>query len=175
MEFNNLKKFLANVGDKIVKDARDNLSAGDHHYTGRLSKSVKASVVETGGRISLRIRGLKYGMALDQGFSGYLTKRDSDFTIKASKAKQSYIKGNTLYTPWQDIQRWVKAKGIGGKKWKSAAYLINRSLKMYGSKPTYWLQRAKNKNIKSKSYRQGLKEAVMMDIKQHYRNLKYTR
>ena len=175
MEFNNLKEYLAKIGTKIVADAKQNLAAQDHDYTGRLKRSIKYKVVEKGKMISLNVRGLKYGLVLDQGFSGYLTKRDTDYTIKASRASRSYIRGNTVYTPWQDIQKWVKAKGIGGKDWKSAAYLINRHIKLHGRRPSKWLEKAKNKNIRTKTYRQGVRNAVMQDIKEHYRTMKYLR
>lgn len=175
MEFNNIKKYLNTVGKKTVEDAKKSLSRRDHISTGRLRDSVKYKIVESKGLLNLKITSLKYGLVLDKGFSGYETKRDTPFTIKASNSVTGYIRGNTVYTPWQDIQSWVKSKGIGGQKWKSAAYLINRKLKLHGLKPTRWLEKVKNKNLASKRYRKAINNALMKDIQAHYKKNKYLR
>ena len=171
MNYTHLNKYLKTLGKKIQEEVKKNVPES----TGKLRSSIKSKVEFKKGIISVKIDGLKYGLVLDKGYSGYLNKRDTPYTIKASKAAKTYIRGNTVYTPWTSIRDWVKREGIGGKDWKSAAYLINRKLKLQGKSATNWISKASKKALKTQTYRKNIATALLADVKDHFKNKRYIR
>lgn len=170
MELKNLRSHLSTIGEKVIKDARANLSA--HTDTGRLSRETKYKLVTKGKGLALTIEMPKYGDVLDKGASGSLLKRDNTpYTIRPAATRAAErITGTQVYTNWKSISAWVDRKGIifPNRSKSSTSFLINRALKRDGYPPTLWLTKAKKKNkIGTKTYRKGMLKAFKEDIKAH--------
>lgn len=175
MKLKNVKKYLLKQGKNIVSDAKANLA--EHTDTGNLASKIVYRVDTTDeDNPKLVIEMPRYGDVLDKGVIGFISgpAGASKYKYKGTKVNRVYANGN-VHANWKRISEWVERKGIQfpGISQKSTAFLINRKLKLYGSSPTKWLTKAKNKNhFGKRAKRTELAIAFKDDIKEYRLKMK---
>jgi hypothetical protein len=136
----NIKEALEEFGEAYIIELTKQLVAADKKVTGNLINSLDYKVIETVNGIMLRISADAYLDVVDKG------RRPGKFP------------------PVKSIERWVKTRGIKFKKSTDAqtAFVIARSIKDKGIKPTKVLDKTKQNILQSKS--KLLAKAVGLDI-----------
>ena len=141
------EKVLKAFADKVIQRAVNNLAKGDHISSGELAKNLDYEVeVYKSGSLEMEFTAPYYWKFQDKGVKGSSGKqspkgkrngRNSPFKFKGKNIK----KGVAL--------AWVKRKGIKGRdkkgrfiKDKSLAYLIGRSIALYGIPATRFFSSA---------------------------------
>ena len=152
MDFNKTKKALQDFGKNVVIAAKKNLKKKRKRRNGKsyplvnsgeLEKSVSQKVK---GSFQLEFMFADYGSYLDAGVDGTKKKYGQrKFGLKTFSYK-------TKMPPIASILKWTNKKRLrlrnketgkfmkGGQQ--SLAFLIARSIFMYGQKPSYWFTQA---------------------------------
>lgn len=152
MDFNKTKKALQDFGKNVVIAAKKNLKKKRKRRNGKsyplvnsgeLEKSVSQKVK---GSFQLEFMFADYGSYLDAGVDGTKKKYGQrKFGLKTYSYK-------TKMPPIASILKWTNKKRLrlrnketgkfmkGGQQ--SLAFLIARSIFMYGKKPSYWFSDA---------------------------------
>jgi len=152
MDFNKTKKALQDFGKNVVIAAKKNLKKKRKRRNGKsyplvnsgeLEKSVSQKVK---GSFQLEFMFADYGSYLDAGVDGTKKKYGQrKFGLKTYSYK-------TKMPPVATILKWTNKKRLrlrnketgkfmkGGQQ--SLAFLIARSIFMYGQKPSYWFTQA---------------------------------
>ena len=122
-------KELKVFGDSVVKGAKRN--AKKFSNTGDLQHSIEYELKVHKNSFSLSFYMTEYGIYKDEGVSGTKKKYNSRFSYSRSGP------------PIKVIEKWIRQKGIKGRDKKgrfirneSLAFLISRSIKRDGIKPT---------------------------------------
>jgi hypothetical protein len=166
----NLKLELQAFGKYVVQQSRTNLTKGKHNVTKELYNSISyTEPKEQNGIYSIEWIMDEYGSYIDKGVHGtkssYVTAKNSPFRYKES----SKIMGFEYYTG--TFAKWAKAKNIRlrdekGKfkkgNYKSIGYVIARSIKEKGIKPTFFFTKAFDNAFKR--FPPLLLEAMTQDI-----------
>tara|TARA_R110002074_G_scaffold2520_3_gene14687 strand:+ start:823 stop:1341 length:519 start_codon:yes stop_codon:yes gene_type:complete len=148
MKTKNVKKVFDLFGKKTVKTARGILNAQGKNASGDLSSSLGYYLNVKEGVVELRFLGAPYADLVDKGVRG------SKSSAKAPKSPYSYT---TKQPPSNVIDKWVVRKGLSGArndkgqfiKRKSLVFLIARSIKLYGVKPSNFFSDALNEGMRT--------------------------
>ena len=148
MKTKNVKKVFDLFGKKTVKTARGILNAQGKNASGDLSSSLGYYLNVKNGVVELRFLGAPYTDLVDKGVRG------SKSSAKAPKSPYSYT---TKQPPSNVIDKWVVRKGLSGArndkgqfiKRKSLVFLIARSIKLYGVKPSNFFSDALNEGMRT--------------------------
>lgn len=148
MKTKNVKKVFDLFGKKTVKTARGILNAQGKNASGDLSSSLGYYLNVKNGVVELRFLGAPYADLVDKGVRG------SKSSAKAPKSPYSYT---TKQPPSGVIDKWVVRKGLSGArnnkgqfiKRKSLVFLIARSIKLYGVKPSNFFSDALNEGMRT--------------------------
>ena len=148
MKTKNVKKVFDLFGKKTVKTARGILNAKGKNTSGDLSSSLGYYLNVKEGVVELRFLGAPYADLVDKGVRG------SKSSAKAPKSPYSYT---TKQPPSNVIDKWVVRKGLSGArndkgqfiKRKSLVFLIARSIKLYGVKPSNFFSDALNEGMRT--------------------------
>jgi hypothetical protein len=128
METKNLEKALRQFGDELVSNLVKELIQADKDVTGNLIKSIDYELVEKANTFMLNIKALDYLKYVDGG--------------RRPGAKQP---------PVSAIIPWVKRKGIKiGKTPEQTAFVIAKSIKKNGIKPTNVISKAIQTTMRTK-------------------------
>ena len=164
--------------DKVIKQSIKNLASQDHIDTGKLANKLDYRLrVFDSGALDLQFLMPEYGEFQDKGVKGSVSGR------KAYKSPYRFTGSNIKEGVVED---WLKRKGIQGRvksEWKSAnnrggqfikrkslAYIIGRSIALYGLPATRFFSNAFRSNFKqlpkdfikayAKDFRDFLKETT---------------
>ena len=148
MKTKNVKKVFDLFGKKTVKTARGILNAQGKNASGDLSSSLGYYLNVKEGVVELRFLGAPYADLVDKGVRG------SKSSAKAPKSPYSYT---TKQPPSNVIDKWVVRKGLSGArndkgqfiKRKGLVFLIARSIKLYGVKPSNFFSDALNEGMRT--------------------------
>ena len=148
MKTKNVKKVFDLFGKKTVKTARGILNAQGKNASGDLSSSLGYYLNVKEGVVELRFLGAPYADLVDKGVRG------SKSSAKAPNSPYSYT---TKQPPSNIIDKWVVRKGLSGArndkgqfiKRKSLVFLIARSIKLYGVKPSNFFSDALNEGMRT--------------------------
>jgi|TARA_R110000787_G_C13187580_1_gene422585 hypothetical protein len=154
-----LKNFQAELqalGKYVVQQSRTNLTKGKHNVSRDLYNSIKFEENSNQGIDSIKWIMDNYGEYVDQGVHGtkssYVTAKNSPFKYKES----SSLMGVEYYSGKNKqfggiFGQWAKSKNIRlrddkGKfkkgNYKSIGYVLARSIKEKGIKPTFFFTKA---------------------------------
>lgn len=138
------EKVLNLFAKKVVKDAKNELSRQGKNTSGELSKSLGYTITKNQkGGLELEFQGSNYARFVDQGMQG---KRSS---AKAPMSPYSFGSGSSSGT-WKQftasLDKWIVKKGLSGIRdekgrfvsRKSLRFLIQRSIYLYGIKPSFF-------------------------------------
>lgn len=135
----------------VVKQARSNLTRGNHKASGKLYKSLdKWSVkVSKAGSVTLVFAYEEYGDYQDKGVKGA-----ANFRRHRMKEPTPYKFTNKM-PPLKDLERWVKMKGIQFRDGKgrfqshrSTAFRVQRSIFQKGIPQTLFFTKPFRQNFK---------------------------
>lgn len=148
MKTKNVKKVFDLFGKKTVRTARGILNAQGKNTSGDLSSSLGYYLNVKEGVVELRFLGAPYADLVDKGVRG------SKSSAKAPKSPYSYT---TKQPPSNVIDKWVVRKGLSGArnnkgqfiKRKSLVFLIARSIKLYGVKPSNFFSDALSEGMRT--------------------------
>lgn len=145
-ENKNLKKEFDDLGQELVRTLVKNLINADKKATGNLIKSIDYKVVEKANNVMVQLLADDYLTNVDEG--------------RRRGAKQP---------PTSALDRWVIARGIAPRDAKgrfipreSVKFLIARSIKRNGIKPTNVIQKTINEVYAKKQ--QLIQKAAIEDI-----------
>jgi len=138
------EKVLNAFGKKVVQSARGILNAKGKNASGDLGSSLGYVVhVYPSGAIEMDFVGAGYADLVDKGVQG---------SISNAKAPRSPYKYTNKQPPSGVIDKWVVRKGLRSArdekgrfiKRKSLVFMIARSVKLYGVKPSNFFTDAFN-------------------------------
>ena len=143
----NIERYLNDLGNYVVGEAKNNLKKENKNVTGALLNSIEFKLKKEDYGFSLGFYMYEYGEVVDKGASGQRVKRK----YKDWEGKMRPTPGAGFYgkmPPVDKILGWVKKRRIKGrvdKNWKGAgnrggqfikdlnlAYLISRRIKIRG-------------------------------------------
>lgn len=138
--YKELKKFR----DRVVKQARANLTRMGKNASGKLYRSIDAEVKAMPNSIGIYFDMEKYGAFQDKGVSGVKQKYNTPFSYKS------------LMPPPSKLDKWIVQRGIAPRNngkfsgrsiksvgfAKSIQFLIARSIYYKGIKPTLFFTKA---------------------------------
>ena len=175
----NTKKLMDAFAKKVINQSIRNLAKEDKIDSGKLAQGLNYNLeVYPSGALELNFKMPKYGMFQDKGVKGSIGGKR-----KAIKSPYKFTGSNIKEGVIED---WIKRKGIQGrvkKEWKSAgnrggqfikrkslAYIIGRSIALYGLPATRFFSNAFRSNFKqlpkdfikayAKDFRDFLKETT---------------
>ena len=147
------EKVLNLFAKKVIKDAKGELSRQGKNTSGELSNSLGYKVTKnTNGSLTLDFSGVNYAKFVDQGMQG---KSNSQ---KAPFSPYRFGSGSASGT-WKQLtaslDKWIVKKGLQGIRdekgrfvsRKSLRFLIQRSIYLYGIKPSFFFTNPFNANI----------------------------
>ncbi len=138
------EKVLNLFAKKVIKDAQGELSRQGKNTSGELSQSLDYTITKNqNGGLSLEFIGSNYAKFVDQGMQG---KRSS---AKAPLSPYRFGSGSASGS-WKSftasLDKWIVKKGLAGIRdeqgrfvsRKSLRFLIQRSIYLYGVKPSFF-------------------------------------
>ena len=137
----NTKKLMDTFAKKVIKQSIRNLEKQDKIDSGKLAKSLNYNLeVYPSGALELNFQMPDYGLYQDKGVKGSQSGRKaykSPYKFKGKNIKQGVI------------ENWIKRKGIQGRDKKgrfitrkSLAFVIGRSIALYGIPATRFFSKA---------------------------------
>jgi len=155
----NLQSALTKFGNKVVVDAKANLTSRDKVASGKLLNSIEVQNIKVSKRsIELNIKFEKYGAFIDKGVSGVKKKYDTPYSY------------TNKMPPPSALDSWIVIRGIAPRNnkgqfqtRKGIQFAIARSIFNNGIKPSLFLTDAVKKNIGIIPMQ--LKEAMSLDVK----------
>tara|TARA_R100001443_G_scaffold2640_5_gene8664 strand:+ start:5876 stop:6400 length:525 start_codon:yes stop_codon:yes gene_type:complete len=137
----NTKKLMDTFAKKVIKQSIRNLEKQDKIDSGKLAKSLNYNLeVYPSGALELNFQMPDYGLYQDKGVKGSQSGRKaykSPYKFKGKNIKQGVI------------ESWIKRKGIQGRDKKgrfitrkSLAFVIGRSIALYGIPATRFFSKA---------------------------------
>tara|TARA_R110001632_G_scaffold55161_5_gene135128 strand:+ start:6102 stop:6647 length:546 start_codon:yes stop_codon:yes gene_type:complete len=137
------KKVLNLYAKKVIRDARNELSRQKKNTSGELSKSLGYVITEKNKSLNLEFVGVSYAKFVDQGMQGARS------SFKAPMSPYRFGTGSSSGS-WKQftssLDKWIVKKGLAGIRdekgrfvsRKSLRFLIQRSIYLYGIKPSYF-------------------------------------
>tara|TARA_R100000655_G_scaffold71210_2_gene109607 strand:- start:2269 stop:2829 length:561 start_codon:yes stop_codon:yes gene_type:complete len=148
----NTEKLLNLFAKKVINQSIRNLQKGDHIGEGKLAESLNYNVkVHTSGAIELDFFMADHGKFVDKGVKGSSGRNAPDGKRKGYKSPYKFKKENIKRGV---IESWIARKGIKGRqkkgsskggqfmKRKTLAFLIGRSIALYGLPATRFFSNA---------------------------------
>lgn len=159
-----VKKVLTKFRDLVIKDAKKELVRQGKKSSGNLYNTIDGEVEVYKNSFRMYFELGDYGEFVDKGVSGTKKKYKTPF------------KFTNKMPPPKEIEKWVKKKGLKGRNkkgrfitHKSLSFLIARSIKQKGMKPSLYFTKPFNKHFKKLS--SDIVEAFGLEIDDF---LKYT-
>lgn len=160
-----LKDELNAFRQRVIKQAKSNLTKQKKRASGQLYKDLDSDLeVYKSGNFALSFSLGDYGEFVDKGVSGTKRKFNTPFAY------------TTKQPPSKVFEKWIRNKGIKGRNkkgqfitTKSLSFLIARSIKQKGLKPSLFFTKPFDNEMKKLS--NDLAEAFGLDIDTF---LKYT-
>lgn len=166
LKIDNLKDALNSFGDKVVADAKANLSASGKVDTGELQSSIRNNGAVVSKRsIELGIGLSYYGAFVEKGVrgAGGVRKMTSTFKRSNNKGKMWKQKGkDSPYSFKEGVKPSVKHFIDWSAKRGLNAFAVRESVYRQGIAPTPFLSDAVQKNINSLP--QLIKDAFALDV-----------
>lgn len=144
MKGKGIEKVLNLFAKKVIKDAKGELSRQGKNTSGKLSKSLDYKITKNSdGGVTLDFLGLDYARFVDQGMQGKTS------SAKAPFSPYRFGSGSASGT-WKQftasLDKWIVKKGLEGIRdeqgrfvsRKSLRFLIQRSIYLYGIKPSFF-------------------------------------
>ena len=137
MNLERTEKLLNDFAERVIELAQKNLSSKGK--SGNLSKSLSYHLkLHKSGALDMDFLSAGYGTFVDKGVSGTERKYNTPYAYK------------TKQPPSSALDKWVVRKGLTGTRdskgrfvpRKSITFLIARSIKRYGIKPTNFFTNA---------------------------------
>ena len=154
------KKEFERYGKEVIKQARANLTRGNHNVTKELYNSLKYNVKAGPNSIEQSFRGSIYADFQDKGVKG----RES-----AAKAPNSPYQYKASVANYEAILTWVRNRKIqfrtaGGRfmTFRSTAFLVARSIAKTGIPATHFFTKPARKQ--AKRLRQRLSKSLALDF-----------
>ena len=165
----NLQKELQALGKYVVQQSRTNLTKGKHNVTKDLYNSIKYGEEDKNGVYSIKWFMDEYGSYIDKGVHGtkssYITAKDSPFRYKESSSLIGLEYHTGIFSNWAKKKN-IRLRDEKGKfkkgNYKSIGFILARSIKEKGIKPTFFFTKAFDNAYKR--YPQLLTEAFAQDI-----------
>ena len=146
------EKVLNLFAKKVIKDAKGELSRQGKNTSGKLSNSLDYKVTKNSNNsLTLDFLGIEYAKFVDQGVQGKFG------SFKAPNSPYSF--GSGSYSgKWKQftasLDKWIVKKGLEGIRdekgrfvsRKSLRFLIQRSIYLYGIKPSFFFTNPFNAN-----------------------------
>ena len=168
MKLDRTEKIVKMFADKVIKQSVRNLAKQDHIDTGKLAEKLNYDLkVFPSGALELNFNMPYYGLFQDKGVKGSSGKQSPKGKRNAYKSKYKF-KGQNI--PNAPIEAWIKRKGIKGRdmgytkadgtkvkgtgrfiKRKTLAFLIGRSIALYGIPATRFFSNAFRQHYKKLS------------------------
>ena len=156
--FANTEKALNLFAKKVINQSIRNLEKGDHMGSGELARSLDYNVqVYPSGAIELDFFMADHGKFVDKGVKGSSGKNAPDGKRKGYKSPYKFTGSNIKRGV---VEKWIKRKGIQGRhkkgskkggqfmKRKTLAFLIGRSIALYGLPATRFFSNAFRKHYR---------------------------
>tara|TARA_Y100000361_G_scaffold21213_1_gene16530 strand:+ start:131 stop:655 length:525 start_codon:yes stop_codon:yes gene_type:complete len=145
----NTEKVLERFAQKVINQSIQNLSKQDHIDSGKLAQGMDYNVkVYPSGAIELDFFMADYGKFVDKGVKGSKGGKRKAYKSPYKFKGQNIKKGV--------IENWAKRKGIQGRdkkgrfiKRKSLAFLIGRSIALFGLPATRFFSNAFRQHYKN--------------------------
>ena len=144
MQGKRIEKVLNLFAKKVIKDAKGELSRQGKNTSGKLSNSLDYKITKnSNGGVTLDFVGLEYAKFVDQGMQGKLNSQKAPFS------PYRFGSGSASGT-WKQftasLDKWIVKKGLSGIRdaqgrfvsRKSLRFLIQRSIYLYGIKPSFF-------------------------------------
>lgn len=138
------EKVLNLFAKKVVKDAQSELSRQGKNTSGELSQSLGYTITKNqNGGLTLEFQGSNYAKFVDQGMQGKFS------SAKAPMSPYRFGSGSSSGS-WKSftasLDKWIVKKGLAGIRdekgrfvsRKSLRFLIQRSIYLYGVKPSFF-------------------------------------
>lgn len=143
------RKFLEEFRDKVVREAKHNLSKKRKRVSKKLYESIDGDfeVFENSFELSFSME--EYGLYQDKGVSGTERKYNTPYSYSSS----SNLVGLEYHTGF--LSKWARFRGMqprlgNGKfgSYKSMGYILARSIKKKGIKPSLFFTKPFEKYFK---------------------------
>jgi len=153
MQGNSPRDIMIAFEQKFIDALQASLEKNDKATPGTLWQSVKANTKVFGQSVVLEISMNDYWKFVEKGVDGTMIKHGSPFKFKAS--------GKAI--PKSAIDKFIANRGLPHKK-KGLAFLIGRSIKRKGIKPTHFASDVMEGSL-MKEFSRELNLAVGREIK----------
>lgn len=151
LKFDHLKLAVDNFGNRVIADAKSNLSKKGKNFTGELSNSLKTTgVTFSRNSMMLGILMSDYGAFIEKGVRGVggVRKQTSSFKRTNNKGKLWKQKGGKSPFSYKEgvkpsvkhFVEWSKSKGLN-------PFAVREAVYHQGIEPTNFLSEAVQKNI----------------------------
>jgi hypothetical protein len=145
LDTSNLQKALEDFAEKVVADAKTNLTSRNKVASGKLLNSMKVNNIKvTNKSLELNIQMMPYGAFVDKGVSGVKVKYNTPYSYTNKMPPPSALDG------------WIVKRGIAPRNdkghfqtRKGLQFAIARSIFNNGIKPSHFLTDAVDKNYRS--------------------------
>ena len=151
LKFDNLKSAVDNFGNKVISDAKANLSKKGKNFSGDLSNSLKSTgVTFSKNSMMLGITMTEYGAFVEKGVRGVGGVRKSTSTFKSTNNKGKLWKQKGGKSPFS-YKEGVKPSVKHFVDWSSAKglnpFAVREAVYHQGIEPSNFLSEAVQKNI----------------------------
>jgi len=165
----NLQAELQKMGKYIVQQSRSNLTKGKQNVTKDLYNSIGFDPSESKGVYSIKFDMDEYGEFVDKGVHGtkssYVTAKDSPYRYKESSKLTGLEYHTGIFSKWAKKKR-IRLRNEKGQfkqgNYKSIGFVLARSVKEKGIKPSFFFTRAFDNALKR--YPELLTKAFAQDI-----------
>ena len=150
MELTEVKRALNAFGKYVIQQARTNLTKGKKNFSKGLYESLDYNIDDVGAGMKIIFEMEDYGMYQDRGVKGTRSGRSlSGFKYKES----SNLIGLEYHTGI--FSNWARSKGLQPRdkkgrfgSYKSMGYILARSIKEKGIKPSLFFTKPFEKGLK---------------------------
>lgn len=150
MELTEVKRALNAFGKYVIQQARTNLTKGKKNFSKGLYESLDYNIDDVGAGMKIIFEMEDYGMYQDRGVKGTRSGRSlSGFKYKES----SNLIGLEYHTGI--FSKWARSKGLQPRdkkgrfgSYKSMGYILARSIKEKGIKPSLFFTKPFEKGLK---------------------------
>jgi hypothetical protein len=150
MKLTEVKRALNAFGKYVIQQARTNLTKGKKNFSKGLYESLDYNIDDVGAGMNIIFEMEDYGMYQDRGVKGTRSGRSlSGFKYKES----SNLIGLEYHTGI--FSKWARSKGLQPRdkkgrfgSYKSMGYILARSIKEKGIKPSLFFTKPFEKGLK---------------------------
>lgn len=166
LKLDHLKKAVDNFGQKVMADAKDNLTKSGHNFTGSLNNSLVSSGVKfSKNSMELGFSMNNYGAFIDKGVRGVGGVRQTTSTFQRTNNKGKMWKQKGGKSPFS-YKEGVKPSVKHFKDWSASKglnpFAVREAVYRQGIAPTFFLTDAVKKNMPL--FPQQVSEAFAFDV-----------